>query len=151
MAAKLRKRTSGYGRRSFVTFLEPKFASREGPLSEAIGRPATAHLAFVQFHRIFPDLRLLAIRRLSSNSKARANARTRTLASTAGSRPISFNSKIRSSFLGALRAQRTIAARRAIFLLASAESFAARAIPPFALPLGSPIASITSYACIMHA
>src|SRR5215467_7389563 len=49
-----------------------------------------------EFHRIFPDLRLLRTRR---NSTARANARTRTLASTAGSRPISFNMKIRSSFL----------------------------------------------------
>jgi hypothetical protein len=113
--------------------------------------PVTAHLAFVQFQGTFLDLRLLAIRRLSSNSQARANARTRTLASTAESRPISFNSEIRSSFFGALRAQRTIAARRAIFLLASAESLAARAIPPFALPLGSPIASILPYACIMHA
>jgi hypothetical protein len=129
---------------------------REGPLSEAIGRPAhrpSELLAFVQFHGIFPNLRLLAIRRLSSNSAAPFNARTRTLASTAGSRPIVLKIERASSCtgLGALRAQRTLAARRAISLLASAESFAARAIPPFALPLGSPIASILLYACMHHA
>jgi hypothetical protein len=150
--------------------IAPDEVDNEGPFGEFAGymgqvepRPVAritwpAHrpselLAFVKFHGIFADLRLLAIQRLSSNSATRVNARTRTLASTAGLKPIAFNWERASSCidLGALRAQRTLAARRAISLLVSGESFAARAVPPFALPLGSPIASILLYACIMHA